>query len=257
MQYYDFNITFFSLTGKWILGIAVCDLLIFTSLLFGISSVFNLCAISWDRYVSVMTPLKYKLRMNRKKSIKIIILCWIVAFILSLIFTYLIKISDNRRLSSCNLKDVNLICSIGLAIFCYLIPFTFLIFVNGKIVSIAYSHLRVIKCQTHITNAPYPFELNGNQTATNQITGGRTRREMRTTKMFVVVTGTFLLCYTPFALCFLLEGTIGISGFSLYITITLTYLNSACNPFLYAVFNKEIRSAVRGFLGRFSKYNAT
>ena len=235
------------LAGKWTLGIAVCDMFVFANFLFVISSIFSLCAVSWDRYVSVMSPLSYLTRMRRRNVSRIITLCWIGATFTSFWFSYFVKVSKKRPL--CGVKNVDLAFSVTIAVIGYLVPFTFLIFVNGRILLIARTHLQHIKSQLRLSSVG-PFSQVKDQTATQRKTWGRIRLEMRTTKLFLVVTGAFFFCYTPFAFSLLLDGIMGIPGISLYMTITLIYLNSACNPFLYAIFSKEIRSAVVAVLKR-------
>lgn len=233
-----------NITDVWILGSAVCDVFTFANLLFGSASILNLCAVSWDRYVAVTSPLTYLVRMRDSVVWTIIMCCWTVSASLSGLFTYFIKVSKKRTL--CKVKGVDLRYTISIFVVSYVLPVVFLVFVNTKIVEAARRQLKQIT-----------FSETGTVSGTSETTCAEPQRrasrrklraELKTLKMFLVVTGTFCLCWTPFFVLFVLDGVTEIPANAIYLSLLLVYLNSSFNPFFYGIFNSEIRSVVLNML---------
>ena len=225
----------------WILGSTACDIFTFANLTFGSASILSLCAISWDRYVAVTQPLTYLVRMCDSVVWKILLCCWTVSASLSGLFTYLIKISKNRIL--CKVKGVDVQFTIPISVISYAFPVAFLVFVNAKIVQAARRQLNRIgvECETGVVLGTSDVRLDNIRAQGNR---KNLRAELKTLKMFLVVTGTFCLCWTPFFVVFVLDGFVGVPAIIVYLTLLLAYLNSGFNPFLYGMFNSEISNVV-------------
>ena len=219
-------------------GSTACDAFTCANLFFCSASVLNLCAISWDRYVAVTSPLKYLVRMHDRQVFKIISLCWTCALIVSTVLTSFIKISSNHSYN-CSINQIRLDVSIPATVLLYIIPIGFLLFVNGRVIQIARSQSRRIQCQelsvTAVDRASGPFHKSRDI---------RPRVEMSTFRMFLAVTGGFLICWTPIFVVMATDTLVRVPGSAFYIVLLLAYFNSACNPFLYGVFSKEIGKSV-------------
>uniref|UniRef100_T1IKZ7 G-protein coupled receptors family 1 profile domain-containing protein n=1 Tax=Strigamia maritima TaxID=126957 RepID=T1IKZ7_STRMM len=72
----------YMLNTDWPFGHALCKITNFSSVLSIAASVFTLVAISVDRYIAIMSPLKP--RMSRMTTITIVLCIWILSALLSL-----------------------------------------------------------------------------------------------------------------------------------------------------------------------------
>jgi 5-hydroxytryptamine receptor 1 len=77
-------------------------------------------------------------------------------------------------------------------------------------------------------------------------------RERRLSRTLGIIISVFLLCWLPFFVVYILSAFIDVS---LYIKepiptliLWLGYVNSACNPLIYTVFNVEFRTAFKRLL---------
>ena len=209
--------------------------------LFCSASVLNLCALSWDRYVAVTTPLRYHTRMQDANVFKIIAFCWSYALIWSAIFTKLVKCSKNRHI--CSISGIDLEYSVSMVIVLYLIPVCFVIFVNGRVIKIALAQIRKIKNQ-----AVPCIAMNQLDKEQFQQENRRSKKEMKTFRLFLIITVGVVLCWSPLQFVFVLDALSQLPGNVRYAALLMAYINSACNPFLYGMFSKDIRKSITKIL---------
>ncbi|XP_068235788.1 dopamine D2-like receptor [Palaemon carinicauda] len=77
-------LSIFQWSSYWELGAIVCDLYISTDVVCSTSSIFNLVAISIDRYIAVTQPIKYAHSKNNKRIVLTIMFIWFVSAIIGL-----------------------------------------------------------------------------------------------------------------------------------------------------------------------------
>ncbi|XP_063587862.1 dopamine D2-like receptor [Penaeus indicus] len=75
----DFIFIFYLMCGRWELGPIVCDLYIAMDVVCSTSSIFNLVAISIDRYTAVTKPIKYVHSKNNNRIVVTIAVIWTVS----------------------------------------------------------------------------------------------------------------------------------------------------------------------------------
>ncbi|CAL8140487.1 unnamed protein product [Orchesella dallaii] len=70
-------------------------------------------------------------------------------------------------------------------------------------------------------------------------------KERKAAKTLGIIIGAFIVCWTPFTLCYLTSGIIGNDvPFWLFQLVTwLGYINSGLNPIIYTIYNPEFRKA--------------
>lgn len=246
--------------GQWIFGKIFCNFWLFLNFLLCSASVYNLCVVSGDRYLAVTSPLKYLSRMNDRKVKVIIGIAWLFAFILAVFVIYGTNVSKDNY-DNCSIWGLRYEYSLTVLVIGYVVPVSFLVFVNCKVYFIAHSQMNRIHAQemslpsvslnsgSSIALKPTADRATSNQKSTKK----RLKREIRIFKTFLIVICAFLICWTPFVVILLIDSILSVPGQIRHSSIILLYLNSALNPFIYGYFNTEFKTALSGSLQRFLK----
>ncbi|XP_031565535.1 tyramine receptor 1-like [Actinia tenebrosa] len=271
----------YQMKGRWIFGMALCDAKILATIWFCSASIFSLCGVTWDRYVAVTSPLRYTTRMTNRRANCIIVTIWVMSFVFGIFNSYGIKTFPGRVI--CEIHRISIIYSALDLIFLWLLPITFIVYVNGKIWKAASRHTRRIQAQipveslrhnlnfqdlpNDVTNDAETQETHPSQSTINstRFNGKITRRnysipftfprdkrtrnfglkkEIKTFRTFLIVIGCFFFTWTPFFLIFMVEFFTAIPSYITFIIGLSTFLNSAYNPLIYGIFNKDFRQAL-------------
>lgn len=74
------------------------------------------------------------------------------------------------------------------------------------------------------------------------------KKEKRATLILGLIMGSFIACWLPFFFMYILRLTCDIPAFAFSTAFWLGYMNSALNPVIYTIFNKDFRRAFRRIL---------
>ncbi|NXF33486.1 DRD4 protein, partial [Nyctibius bracteatus] len=95
--------------GVWSLSTGLCDALMTMDVMLCTASIFNLCAISVDRFIAVSIPLNYNRRQIDLRQLILISTTWVFAFAVASPVIFGLNNVPNRDPSSCQLEDDNYI----------------------------------------------------------------------------------------------------------------------------------------------------
>ncbi|XP_059926920.1 dopamine receptor D4b isoform X2 [Gadus macrocephalus] len=93
--------------GVWTLNMVVCDGLMTMDVMLCTASIFNLCAISVDRFIAVSIPLNYNRKHVDQRQIVLLSATWLLALAVASPVMFGINRVPRRDPSECKLEDDN------------------------------------------------------------------------------------------------------------------------------------------------------
>ena len=218
-------------------GVVLCKGIVFVQGLSIACSVLTLIAIAVNRFFAVFYPLK----MGSYKSLSTftIAFIWLVSFATSSPMLYAMKVIQK--------EDDNLHCieqwspafegesphknyTLFLLTLLYVLPLA--------AISVLY---------TAVVRKVWKRQVPGNSTAPNQLVELATKK--RVLRMLITVVIVFGLCWLPYytylSMNFMVNSCPPANV--MFIGLFLGHANSAINPCIYAIFNKECRGSLRSF----------
>jgi len=188
-------------------------------MLLGMCSMFHISLMAFDRMMAISQPLLHRLHMRTgKTALKLLSIPWILASLITAVNFAVMNTAVKNIISSATGIGVPFLFTIT----CYIIVF-----------------ITIRKRNKHFSQ---------NSSSSHMI------NEMRLLKMVFCVLAVYLMCWLPFAI---VNGMIKQLMSSLeyselryliYAAKFLQYLNSTCNPFVYAIFHPNYRVAVKDVL---------
>ncbi|XP_078409026.1 dopamine receptor D4 related sequence [Cetorhinus maximus] len=91
--------------GIWTLNIFLCDVLMTMDVMLCTASIFNLCAISVDRYIAVIVPLKYNRNHFSGRQLVLIIATWLLSLGVASPVIFGLNNVPNRDVTDCKLEN--------------------------------------------------------------------------------------------------------------------------------------------------------
>ncbi|XP_054999817.1 D(4) dopamine receptor [Sorex araneus] len=236
--------------GVWLWSPRLCDALMAMDVLLCTASIFNLCAISVDRFVAVALPLRYSQRGGAARPLLLIGATWLLAAAVAAPVLCGLNDVRGRDPAVCRLEDrayvvFSSVCSFFLP--CPLMLLLYWATFRGL-------RRREVTRRTKLRGpAPRaPDCASPPPPARAERRAGIPGRERKAMRVLPVVVGAFLLCWTPFfvvhttrALC----PACAVPPRLVSAVTWLGYVNSALNPLIYTAFNSEFRRVFRRTLG--------
>ena len=188
------------------------------------SSILNLCCISIDRYYAVCQPLMYRSKINVHVTVIMILVSWGISVLIGLILVFAGS-SQGTCEELCSV-DVVIANTMG-PVFSFYLPAIIMLCIYFKIFLVAQKQLSSIQ--------------------STKSEAAVSKMERKATKTLAIVMGVFLLCLTPFFLCYVFQP---LAYYPPPVPVIealnwLTLSNSMLNPLIYAFFYSWFRSAFK------------
>ena len=179
-------------------------------ILFSTASIMNLCMISVDRFIAIISPLKYIMIMTAQRATISLIFIWLYASVLA---------------------------SLGLALWPYYATFLYIVAFLAPLVVMVYCYSHIFRTALVQARRIGPFR----QTY-------YFKREIKAAKTLAIVMGTFVACWGPFFTLNLLFNYVEkLPGFTATVVTAIKwfhYGNSALNPIIYSCTNRDFRNKI-------------
>nr|XP_053636422.1 tachykinin-like peptides receptor 99D isoform X1 [Cherax quadricarinatus] len=237
-----FNFTYM-LNLHWRFGRIYCKISQFVSILSICASVFTLMAISFDRYIAIMHPLRP--RMGRKATILIVVWIWVSSTCLSMpnmlfFTTAALPLKDGSSRVVCygawpdgdqGDSQSEYVHTVVLMVLTYILPLLCMGFTYARIGMTLWGSRSI-----------------GEQTP-RQVESIRSKRKV--VKMMIVVVTIFAICWLPYHVYFILSNLMPEIAHTDYIQETflaiywLAMSNSMYNPMIYCWLNNRFRNGFK------------
>uniref|UniRef100_A0A672F363 5-hydroxytryptamine receptor 7 n=1 Tax=Salarias fasciatus TaxID=181472 RepID=A0A672F363_SALFA len=261
--------------GQWIFGQVFCNVFIAMDVMCCTASIMTLCVISIDRYLGITKPLTYPVRQNGCCMAKMVVSVWLLSASITLppLFGWAQNVNDGRV---CLISQ-----DFGYTVYstavAFYIPMSVMLIMYYRI----YRAAKLSAAKHTITGFPREGEHRGGATASVEGTEVEEecstrvsrllktgehhqrrkrknqsifKREQKAAATLGIVVGAFSFCWLPFFLVSTARPFVcGVecSCVPLWLERTLLWLgyaNSLINPFIYAFFNRDLRTTYSNLL---------
>lgn len=251
----------YEIKQKWVFGQVFCNIWIANDITFCTASILHLgsrsisrdfsvfafffidcflVAVSFDRYVAIEYPLKYKQKMTKRSIMILIGFIWLISVLLSYAPVLLGVYSQKHKRKQldpygCGMRP-NLIYSIISSSLSFYIPLIIILFLYGRIFIIARKHSHELQKLENIIK-----RLHSNEKFV--LESVKWNKNLKAIRTLGIVVGVFVACWLPFFVMYLLLAYCEYKCVNPLIERYITwigYVNSFCNPVIYAFSNKYI-----------------
>ena len=200
---------------------------ILIGILFVNASITNLCALTLDRYLAIVHPLRYVAFMTKKRVALLVSAAWGVASTLSasVFLFHVVFTREDQQIIAMPLLLYTIAINLGVCIF--------LLFATVRI------FLVVRRITKH--NAAVVAQLNFNHKLQHGV--AFKARETASAMMIGIVVTVFLISYLLWVTVTVLE--LPKTHFLIEIYLVLLVLNSAVNPVAYALYKRGIKTELK------------
>ena len=193
-----------------------------------LASIFNLCAVTYERYVALTRPFAYRAVMSRRKITTVIGLAWVLPLIIAIL-----PLAWQADPTTLYHKVYLFFTVFG----CVLLPCLVMVYVYIRLLRVVRRFIR----------------RNRKRSSYGNRTGERAGNEEKAARVFALIFAMFLLCWLPLIyinVCQTLEMYELITAPVLYVSFFTLVFNTILDPFIYAFLKKDFRKSIQKKIGK-------
>uniref|UniRef100_A0A8C3AF42 5-hydroxytryptamine receptor 6 n=1 Tax=Cyclopterus lumpus TaxID=8103 RepID=A0A8C3AF42_CYCLU len=241
------------LCGAWVLWPAFCPIWLCFDVMCCSASILNLCVISLDRYVFIISPLRYKQRMTPPRALLLVGAAWGLAALASFLPIEMKwhSLGHGRGLSfQCRLR-VTLPFALVASVLTFFLPSSAICFTYCRILLAARRQAKRVAALSHPPH-PHPSLGEPSRPPSPGVAAGQRRlahrqgrRALKASLTLGVLLGLFFSAWLPFFITNMAQAVCECVPLALFDAITwLGYCNSTMNPIIYPLFMRDFKRAL-------------
>ncbi|XP_034977019.2 5-hydroxytryptamine receptor 6 [Zootoca vivipara] len=255
--------------GRWVLDGAFCSVWFAFDVMCTSASILNLCVISLDRYLLIISPLRYKLRMTSCRAVLLILATWTLAALVSFLpvemgwhkmefgprpFNATLQAEEAGQCRVAVSLPYALIAS-GLTFF---LPSVAILFTYCRILLAARKQAVQVASLTNNVSvaagepAQQVHRVHNQSAATSdtrKLANKHSKRALKASLTLGVLLGMFFVAWLPFFVCNVAQAVCKCISEDFFDTLTwLGYCNSTMNPIIYPLFMRDFKRAMAKYL---------
>ena len=239
---------------EWVLGVPMCSIWASCDVMLCSASILNVCLISLDRYMAIMTPLRYNTLMTHKRALLLIAAAWMIAM-----FTSFVPIQNGwHNVDVPSLVNLTLFSERPQCLFIVSFPYAITASTVTVLLPIIIAFVLYYRVSKEAQRQAF---FVGTLIAPSRLLLGKdmsakTIREPYTTKATVtlgVIVGAYVFTWTPFLVVNITDSFCRCIPPKLFIGfVWLGYCNSLINPIIYPLFMRDFRKVYIRLFQEFS-----
>ncbi|KAM8990163.1 5-hydroxytryptamine receptor 6 [Ara ararauna] len=257
------------LYGRWVLRGDFCSLWYSFDVMCCSASILNLCIISLDRYLLIISPLKYKLRMTSCRALWLILATWTLAALASFLPIKMgwheldFEVRSPNVTSRGDEDQCRLLVSLPYALVAscltFFLPSTAISFTYCRIllaarkqaVQVASLASNVATATTEESTAQVPRAPSqpAASSESRRFTNKHSKKALKASLTLGILLGMFFVAWLPFFVTNVTQAVCGCVPDGFFDVLTwLGYCNSTMNPIIYPLFMRDFKRAMGKYL---------
>ncbi|XP_053738811.1 G-protein coupled receptor 26-like [Synchiropus splendidus] len=240
-------------------GQGFCQTVGFLETFLSTNSMLSMAALSIDRWVAVVFPLRYHSKMRHRDAALVLGYTWVHAVSFSTVATSLSWVGYHRLYASCTLSSPRggsrtqfVVFTVFFHSFTFLLSLIVLCVTYLKVLKVARFHCRRIDV---ITMQTLVLLVDIHPSVRQRCLEEQKRRRQRATRKISTFIGTFMICFAPYVITRIVElfPAVPISPHWGIVSKCLAYSKAACDPFVYSLLRRQYKKTCTDIINRLLK----
>lgn len=240
-------------------GDAFCQAVGFLETFLSTNSMLSMAALSIDRWIAVVFPLRYHSKMRHRDAAFVLGYTWAHSVSFSTAAACLSWVGYHRLYASCTLANPRAGSRMQFVVFTvlfhtctFLLSSVVLCFTYLKVLKVARFHCRRIDV---ITMQTLVLLVDIHPSVRQRCLEEQKRRRQRATKKISTFIGTFMLCFAPYVITRIVElfPAVPINPHWGIVSKCLAYSKAACDPFVYSLLRNQYKKTCADIINRLLK----